>query len=193
MNEPNTISELMTLVMEECKKGNTNNAIIYLNEAIEIEPNDARFYISRGTFRGTKNYEDAIEDYTKAIEIEPNSVFAYRLRADSKRKLGDYQGAIDDYTKAIEIEPTKAYLYNYRAESKRKLGDNEGADEDDKKADKLKDKSWQRDFLNMKSHSPSDAKLLIGGVKGLKDAWRLGVLHAEYERLKKIQEEQQQQ
>ena len=193
MNEPKTISELMTLVMEECKKGNTNNAIIYLNEAIEIEPNDARFYISRGTFRGTKNYEDAIEDYTKAIEIEPNSVFAYRLRGDSKSKLGDYQGAIDDYTKAIEIEPNKAYLYNYRSESKRKLGDNEGADEDDKKADKLKDKSWQKDFLNMKSHSPSDAKLLIGGVKGLKDAWRLGVLHVEYERLKKIQEEQQQQ
>ncbi len=193
MNEPKTISTLMTLVMEECKKGNINNAIIYLNEAIEIEPNDARFYISRGTFRGTKNYEDAIEDYTKAIEIEPNSVFAYRLRADSKRKLGDYQGAIDDYTKAIEIEPKKAYLYNYRSESKRKLGDNEGADEDDKKADKLKDKSWQKDFLNMKSHSPSDAKLLIGGVKGLKDAWRLGVLHVEYERLKKIQEEQQQQ
>jgi len=36
-------------------------------------------------------------------------------------------------------------------------------------------------------------KLLMGGVKGLKDAWRLGVLHVEYERLKKIQEEQQQQ
>ena len=37
--------------------------------------------------------------------------------------------------------------------------------------------SWQKEFLNMKSHSPSDAKLLMGGVKGLKDAWRLGVLH----------------
>ena len=36
------------------------------------------------------------------------------------------------------------------------------------------DKSWQKDFLNMKSHSPADAKLLMGGVKGLKDAWRLG-------------------
>ena len=54
---------------------------------------------------------------------------------------------------------------------------------------KWDDKSWQKDFLNMKSHSPSDAKLLMGGVKGLKDAWRLGVLHVEYERLKKIQEE----
>ena len=53
--------------------------------------------------------------------------------------------------------------------------------------------SWQKDFLNMKSHSPSDAKLLMGGVKGLKDAWRLGVLHVEYEKLKKKQMQQDQQ
>ena len=60
---------------------------------------------------------------------------------------------------------------------------------------KWNDKSLQKDFLNMKSHSPSDAKLLMGGVKGLKDAWRLGVLHVEYEKLKKkqIQQDQQQQ
>ena len=54
---------------------------------------------------------------------------------------------------------------------------------------KRNDTSWQKEFLNMKSHSPSDAKLLLGGVKGLKGAWRLGVLHFEYEKLKKIQEE----
>ena len=52
---------------------------------------------------------------------------------------------------------------------------------------KWNNKSWQKDFLNMKSYSPSDAKLLMGVVKGLKDAWRLGVLHVEYERLKKKQ------
>ena len=51
---------------------------------------------------------------------------------------------------------------------------------------KWDDKSWQKDFLNMKSHSPPDAKLLMRGAKGLKDAWRLGVLHVEYEKLKKI-------
>ena len=54
---------------------------------------------------------------------------------------------------------------------------------------KWNDKSLQKDLLNMKSHSPSDAKLLIGGVKELKDAWRLGVLHVEYERLKKKKDE----
>ena len=58
---------------------------------------------------------------------------------------------------------------------------------------KWADKSWQKDFLNMKSHSPSDAKLLMGGVKGLKDALRLGVLHVEYEKLKKKQMQQDQQ
>ena len=57
---------------------------------------------------------------------------------------------------------------------------------------KWNDKSWQKDFLSMKSHSPADAKLLMGGIKGLKDAWRLGVLHVEYEQLKKIQDQQQQ-
>jgi len=45
----------------------------------------------------------------------------------------------------------------------------------------------------MKSHSPSYTKLLMGGIKGLKDAWRLGVLNVEYERLKKIQKQQQKQ
>ena len=58
---------------------------------------------------------------------------------------------------------------------------------------KWDDELWQKDFLNMKSHYPSDAKLLIVGVKGLKDSWRLGVLHDEYERLQKIQEGQQHQ
>ena len=49
---------------------------------------------------------------------------------------------------------------------------------------KWNDKSWQKEFLNMKSHSPADAKLLMGGAKGLKDAWRLSVLHVVYESLK---------
>ena len=94
----------MKLVMEESKKGNINNAIIYLNEAIEIEPYDARFYISRGTFKEKENYEDAIEDYTKAIEIDLNNVFAYRLRADLKRKLGDNKGADEDDKKADKLK-----------------------------------------------------------------------------------------
>ena len=60
---------------------------------------------------------------------------------------------------------------------------------------KWDDTAWQKEFLEMKSHSLADIKLLTEGVEGLKGfkgltgAWRLGVLHVEYERLKKKQEE----
>tara|TARA_Y100001978_G_scaffold4749_1_gene3906 strand:- start:45 stop:218 length:174 start_codon:yes stop_codon:yes gene_type:complete len=53
---------------------------------------------------------------------------------------------------------------------------------------KWDDTSWQKEFLEMKSHSLSDIKLLTEGVKGLKGAWRLGFLHVEYEKPKKKQE-----
>ena len=55
---------------------------------------------------------------------------------------------------------------------------------------KWHDNSWQKEFLEMKFHSLEDVKLLSKGVKGLIGAYRLGVLHQEYKRLKKRQEQQ---
>ena len=54
------------------------------------------------------------------------------------------------------------------------------------------DNDWQKKFLDMKSHTPSDGRLLMQGAKGFKDAWRLGSLHEEYKRMKKQAEQQQQ-
>ncbi len=54
---------------------------------------------------------------------------------------------------------------------------------------KWDDKSWQKEFLEMKFHSLSDVKLLTEGVKGLIGAWRLDVLKWEYKRIKR-QEQQ---
>jgi len=50
---------------------------------------------------------------------------------------------------------------------------------------KWDDTSWQQEFLEMKSHTPSDVKLLMEGAKGFRGAWRLGSLHQEYKILKK--------
>ena len=54
---------------------------------------------------------------------------------------------------------------------------------------KWDDTSWQKEFLEMKSHSPSDIKLLMEGSKGFRGAWRLGSLHQEYKILKRKEEE----
>ena len=54
---------------------------------------------------------------------------------------------------------------------------------------KWDDTSWQKEFLEMKSHSPSDIKLLMEGAQVLRGAWRLGSLHQEYKILKRKEEE----
>ena len=58
---------------------------------------------------------------------------------------------------------------------------------------KWDDTFWQKEFLEMKAHKPEVVRLLSEGPRGLRDAWQLGSLHEEYKRLKKRQDEQQQQ
>ena len=57
---------------------------------------------------------------------------------------------------------------------------------------KLDDASWQKEFLEMKSHSTSDVRLLMQGAKGFRDAWHLGSLHEEYKIMKRREHQQQQ-
>ena len=49
-----------------------------------------------------------------------------------------------------------------------------------------KDKSWQKEFLEMKAQKPKDMKLLLEGPKGFLDVLKLGALHNEYIRIKRI-------
>jgi len=68
---------------------------------------------------------------------------------------------------------------------------------DDKKKEKnlitkLDDTSWQKEFLEMKSHSSSEVRLLMQGPKGFREAWHLGSLHEEYKIMKRREHQQQQ-
>ncbi len=56
---------------------------------------------------------------------------------------------------------------------------------------KLDDTSWQKEFLEMKSHSTSDVRLLMQGAKGFIEAWHLGYLHEEYKIMKRREHKQQ--
>ena len=54
------------------------------------------------------------------------------------------------------------------------------------------DNDWQKKFLEMKSHSTSDVRLLMQGAKGFRDAWHLDSLHEEYKIMKRREHQQQQ-
>lgn len=77
-----------------------------------------------------KNYNSAIESFSKAVEMQSNHYLAFTYRADVYRLLKNYPAAIDDYTKAIKLNPTHSYLRNSRGNCYAALGDYISAIED---------------------------------------------------------------
>ena len=101
------------------------------NLAIEIKPDSAEAYQSRGAIKGSKkDYNGAIADYTHAIELKPDMAQSYNNRGVVKRRIGDIEGAIEDYNKCIEINPSFALAYNNRGYAFFLLGDYDKAQRD---------------------------------------------------------------
>lgn len=82
-------------------------AINDYTKAIEINPNYAEAYYSRGkVYDKQRNLPQAISDYTKAIEINPNYADAYDARGFAYFTQGDADRANVDYMKGLEARAT---------------------------------------------------------------------------------------
>ena len=58
-----------------------------------------------------KNYDEAIETYTKAIELDSTNPDYYYNRATAHSSKGDYLSATSDAEKAIEVDPSYVKAY----------------------------------------------------------------------------------
>lgn len=87
------------------------------------EPTDRAYNFRGHTKLDLKDYQGAIEDFTKALEINPKVGGALWGRGLSRKELGDYDGAIKDFTEMIALYPKEVYGYEGRAESYKKKGD----------------------------------------------------------------------
>jgi tetratricopeptide (TPR) repeat protein len=96
-------------------RGQVSKAIAQCNKAIEINPEYAPVYNSRGfAYIGKGEYDEAISDFNKAIEINPKFTMAYNNRGYAYGIKGQYDQAISDSNKAIELNPKLAMAYNNR-------------------------------------------------------------------------------
>jgi tetratricopeptide (TPR) repeat protein len=88
-----------------CQAGEYDKAIEACNEIIEqIEPDSYCTHTLRGCiYNIKKEYNRAIDDFTKAAEISPTCVWAYICRGRSFDAKGEPIQAIADFTKAIEM------------------------------------------------------------------------------------------
>ena len=74
-------------------------------------------------------YQISIEYLDKAIELITNLpinknrlVQIYKLRGNSKIRLGNYWDSISDFSKAIKIDPNDSFLYFWRGFAYESLG-----------------------------------------------------------------------
>ena len=97
-------------------------SIAYFDEAIEAlaqKPDKSTLftaYYNRGFahFRH-RNYNRAVEDYTKALELSPNDAEVYFDRGIARFHNRDFDDAICDYTQALKLKPYYAEVYHNRA------------------------------------------------------------------------------
>jgi tetratricopeptide (TPR) repeat protein len=118
---------------------NFEEALGHFNKAIELDPEFALAYSSRGMLkRSLGDLDGALADLNKALELKADLPETYIVRAATKNAKGDLDGALADYDRAIELKPDSAKAHNNRGELRRKKGDITGALADYDRAIELK-------------------------------------------------------
>ncbi len=99
------------------KLGQTDDALIAFNEAVNLNPDFAEAYYYRGfLYQTTYKYIESINDFEKAIKLKPDYAEAWFCKALSLGFLNDIEGSLYAADKAIEINPyfTEALLMKER-------------------------------------------------------------------------------
>lgn len=82
------------------------DAINDFNEAIKINPRDARAYQARAAVEMKINsYDTAISDYSEAIKVSPDDIHNYLYRGYIYEVRGDINNSMADTDKALKIQP----------------------------------------------------------------------------------------
>ena len=125
------------------KLGDYEGAIDNFNQALRLNPKDAKAYVNRGNARyeiaqhsgdPDKQYRGAIEDFNNALRLNPNAASAYVSRGEvryviaqySKDPNKDYKAAIDDFNQALRRDPGDARAYVKRGIVRYKLAQYSG-------------------------------------------------------------------
>lgn len=77
-----------------------------LNEAIDLVPNEADYWVDRGrTYMLMGKQDEALADLNQAIKLDSNNTWALRIRAQNYMRMSRYSDALTDYNQFIDLEP----------------------------------------------------------------------------------------
>lgn len=120
------------------EENENDQALSAYDQAIELMPNFADAYTSRGLIKSILgNAEAAIADHDEAIRLKPDFAEAYINRGRAKRALEKHGEAIADFDEAIRLNPSSANAWTHRGVSKNALGQHQEAIADHDEAIRL--------------------------------------------------------
>ena len=110
-------------------QGEYNETLQALDNAIQLDPQDADAWYNKGRVLGIKgSYDEAIKAFDKAIEINPRFAQAWYNKGNVLMNLRDYDGAVQAYDKSHKLSPPGlAYTWYYEGIALDKLGKYEEA------------------------------------------------------------------
>lgn len=103
---PNKLRPNQNMGSAYTKKGYYDEALVYLNKSLSIDPEDVKSYTNRGAvYYHKREFNLALNDLNKSIEIDPDYFGSYVNRGLVYQELGKHQLAFNDFTKALQLKP----------------------------------------------------------------------------------------
>lgn len=111
------------------KNNDPMGALEQINYSIDASSNYAGSFYFRGFIYlyGIRNFEKAVEDFTKSIQMQPDFEGAYFCRGMASHNLEKSIDAIKDFTKVISMNKDNTDAYFMRALIKSNMNDRQGA------------------------------------------------------------------
>ncbi|MBT5708661.1 tetratricopeptide repeat protein [Verrucomicrobia bacterium] len=88
--------------------GKLDEALELARKAIGKEKNDPKLYLTRGyIFQYQREYQKAVDDFTKVVELDPSSVDAWQRRGEENFKLAKFKDSVADFEKVVTLQPQR--------------------------------------------------------------------------------------
>ncbi len=107
---------LFNLAQVYAVTGSSEKAIVYLSEAMEMDPNYSEYYNDRGNlYLNLEQFAEALKDYQKAIELSPPYWEVWSNLGRCYVKTNQPYEAVKAYDRALDLKPDEFSVWVARA------------------------------------------------------------------------------
>jgi len=82
-----------------------SKAIVYIDSALTIEPNNAQLYYVRGDIQSLENPFDGMKDFNKSLALDSSNADAYSGIGNAHQMKGEWEEAKPYIIKAYDLKP----------------------------------------------------------------------------------------